>query len=406
MSQFVDEPSGNLPKRHPLYAPGFKWRQRAKTRSAYWIPPAKDVILGYRIKAEALSGSPEEMAARCRFLWEELQRWRKVNRTGPELYTVAWLIKRYRLDELSPYRNTLEKTRKRYDQSCAIIERSIGTRRIDAEMKRGHLTQRISGADVRRWHHQWGRPDEDGAVTTPARARHTIAMLRVLFSYAIELNVPGAKDLREGLLSTIRFPTTQPRESAPTRAQVLAIVKTALARGLRSVAITTLAQFELTERRTHIIGTWEAMQWRPGWVWQDISPDWHILYHQMKVGKVERKFDLRETPALLELLQAVPEESRVGPVIICERTGRPWKERHYMRAFRAVAQGAGIPDTIWSMDMRAGGATEAGNIQGITSLDIQAAGGWADVKMASRYTRDRTTRAAKVIQMRQKNAVR
>jgi hypothetical protein len=37
---------------------------------------------------------------------------------------------------------------------------------------------------------------------------------------------------------------------------------------------------------------------------------------------------------------------------------------------------------------RAGGVTEAGNIQGTTSLDVQAAGGWADVAMAARYTRD------------------
>lgn len=402
----MDHPtaSGSLPDDHLLYAPGLKWRERAGRKAAYWIPPARHIKAGWHIKAVALSGSQEEIAAQCRKLWADLDAWRNGLPKGPATFTIAWLIGRYQKDQHSPYHLVLEKTRHRYDQCCKIIEGTVGERRIDARMEAGMLTMRIDGADIRRWHHEWGLPDDAGKVTTPSRARHNIAMLRVLFSYAIEINVPGAKDLREGLLKTMRFPVTHPRESAPTRPQVLALVKTALAKGLRSAAITTLAQFELTERRTHIIGTWESGQWRPGWVWQNISADWIITYHQNKVGRVERTFDLRETPALLELLQAVPEEKRVGPIIICEATGRPWKERHYISAFRAIARAAGIPDSIWSMDMRAGGATEAGNIQGITSLDIQAAGGWADVKMASRYTRDRSTRAAKVIQLRQKAA--
>lgn len=72
-----------------------------------------------------------------------------------------------------------------------------------------------------------------------------------------------------------------------------------------------------------------------------------------------------------------------------------------MQVFRKIAGEIGMPDDIWSMDMRAGGATEAGNIVGITPTDLQAAGGWKDPKMAARYTRDPKRRAARVINMRQ-----
>lgn len=404
MTNLVTRASGSLPEAHILYAPGLKWRPRAGSEVPYWVPPAKDIKAGWPIKSLALKGSQEEIAAKCREIWKELIDWRAGRDTGPAKFTISWLIRRYQNDPLSPYQNVREKTRRRYDQCCKIIDETVGKRRIDAIVVGGVPTSRVTGEDVRRWHYQWGQPNADGKVTTPARARHNIAMLRVLVSYAVEIGIVGSRDLREGLLKTMRFPVITPRDAAPTRVQVLAIVSKALEMGHRSIAITTLSQFELTERRTHIIGTWEAGQWRPGWVWQNISPEWSITYHQTKVGRIERSFDLKETPALLELLQAIPEEQRVGPVIICEATGRPWKERHYITVFRDIARAAGIPDTIWSMDMRAGGATEAGSIQGITSLDIQAAGGWADVAMASRYTRDRVSRAQKVVHLRQKTA--
>jgi hypothetical protein len=35
---------------------------------------------------------------------------------------------------------------------------------------------------------------------------------------------------------------------------------------IRSIAIATLAQYELIERRTHIIGKWARGEWRDGWV--------------------------------------------------------------------------------------------------------------------------------------------
>lgn len=348
--------------------------------------------------------SEEDIATRCQDLWAELTAFRS-GIPSKTKYSIPWLIWRYQTDDFSPYKAVKEKTRRGYDQSMQIIEADVGSYLIDAFPEGGMLRPRLFGSDIREWHRRWGLPGPDGRPTTPVRAWHAMTMLRILFSYAVELGVPGAENLRE-LVGIIRVPMAQAREAAPQRDMVLAHVAKAAEKGFLSMAITTLAQFEFTERRTHIIGTWEGRQWRPGWLWTGITSTWQISYHQTKIGKVERQFDLTSTPALLDLLQRVPEDKRIGPVIICERTGKPWKERHYIQVFRAIAREIGMPDDIWSMDMRAGGATEAGNIVGITPTDLQAAGGWKDPKMAARYTRDPKRRAAKVINMRQAAAAK
>lgn len=385
------------------HAPGLRARGRRNAFAWYWIAPKKDIAAGYAPKSITLdpSATAEERAAKCRVMQADLEAWRRGEVKTPNKHTITWLIWRYRTDALSPYHGVKEKTRSSYDAMCKIIEKTVGERRLDPILEGGVLRPRIIGQDVRRWHSQWGKPDPDGKPTAPSRARHLITVLRILSSYGVEIAVPGAKDLRE-LLSAIRFAVTPAREAAPDRAQVLAIVKTALEMGQRSIAITTLAQFEFTERRINIIGEWNAGQWSNGWRWQDIR-DWTIDYKQTKIGKNARSFDLRETPALLELLQQTPEERRIGPVIVKDSTGEPWRYRDYINAFRKVATAAGLPD-VWSMDMRAGGATEAGKIAGIGSFDIQAAGGWSDAKMASRYTRDRIGRAQNVVRLRQAKA--
>ena len=52
-------------------------------------------------------------------------------------------------------------------------------------------------------------------------------------------------------------------------------------------------------------------------------------------------------------------ERRVGPIVINERTGRPYTPEQCRYNFRLIARKAGIPDTLWNMDARAGAVTEA-----------------------------------------------
>jgi len=66
-------------------------------------------------------------------------------------------------------------------------------------------------------------------------------------------------------------------------------------------------------------------------------------------------------------------------VIIAERKRKvdlrqPWNERHCAEIWREIARTAGIPDEVWSMDGRAGGATEADSTPGVSDRALQDAG--------------------------------
>ena len=69
-------------------------------------------------------------------------------------------------------------------------------------------------------------------------------------------------------------------------------------------------------------------------------------------------FDLTRYSLLFPLLELVPHDQRRGAVVKGEH-GLPIRARTYQKRFRKIARAAGIPDEVWSMDARAGAATEA-----------------------------------------------
>ena len=224
-------------------------------------------------------------------------------------------------------------------------------------------------------------------------------MFRTLINYYTEIGGPGAVQLRE-MLSAMQFEKSPARDTAPTLEQVNALVTKAEEMGFRSIAITTLAQYELIERRGHIIGKWVGDEWRDGWVWEGISAEWIITYYQTKKGRRLREYDLKVVQRLLGMLQETPKDQRHGPIIICEQTGDPWIKRRYQEKFREIARAAGVPDEVFSMDMRSGGATEADGA-GVSDRELQDAGGWLDQKMLVVYRRDKQRNANVVVLARQ-----
>lgn len=396
----MDEPSGALDQAHPLYAPGLKWRARAGGVSIpMWLPTTKDIVRGYRPKNLMLprDASPAQLAAICRRQWKDLLTWRE-GKPEPVRHTISWLIGRYLDDPLSPFQRLKVDTQQSYRWECARIKDTIGERILTPKLEGGVMVPRIVGEDIRRWYHAWGHPE--GRKPTPSRARHCMAMLRTISSYNVELGTLGASDLRERL-AAMRFDGAATRTQTITYQQVDAIVNKAEEMGHRSIAIATLAQYELIERRAHIIGQWSGDEWADGWVWEGVSPEWVIRYYQTKKGRVLREFDLRTIQRLLGLMQVTPKEARQGPIIICEATGEPWIKRRYQETFRDIARAAGVPDEIYSMDMRSGGATEADGVDGVTDRALQDAGGWQDPKMPQRYRRNKQANAGKVVVLRQ-----
>ena len=114
-------------------------------------------------------------------------------------------------------------------------------------------------------------------------------------------------------------------------------------------------------RQKDIIGDWggpNGEKWTGYFTWENI-PGWRW---RMKTSKSKYRaaaeFDLTSYSMLFPLLEAVPHDERVGAIIKGEH-GLPVRERSYRKWFRQIARAADIPDTVWSMDSRAGGATEA-----------------------------------------------
>ena len=87
-----------------------------------------------------------------------------------------------------------------------------------------------------------------------------------------------------------------------------------------------------------------------GWRWR------------MKTSKSKYRsaadFDLTKYTLLFRMLEAVPLEQRTGAIVKGAK-GLPVRRDMYARWFRQIARAAGIPDEVWNMDARAGGATEA-----------------------------------------------
>ncbi len=101
---------------------------------------------------------------------------------------------------------------------------------------------------------------------------------------------------------------------------------------------------------------------------------------------------------LFPLLNSVPHADRAGAVVKGEH-GLPVRERSYRKWFREIARAAGIPDTVWSMDSRAGGTTEAEEY-GANLEAIQDALTHSKKEMSLRYIRRRSTRIASVAEAR------
>ena len=98
-------------------------------------------------------------------------------------------------------------------------------------------------------------------------------------------------------------------------------------------------------------------------------------------------------------LRRVPATSRIGPVILDERAGKPYRQREFARRFREVARAAGVPDSIWNMDARAGAITDA-NMKGAQPTDAMDLGTHTQLATNRRYSRNRLAATSRVAVLR------
>lgn len=338
--------------------PGYQYRKRADgTTAHYWNPKraSKKAPDGLPLRKLPDDATEEQIAQLCRTWTDELLGELESLSRGP-VYdgTIKSLVTLYRTDENSPYHGLKHATRIRdYEPSLRVISKTVGNRAIAA----------LKGEDFRRWYRQWG----SGGRTR--RAHGAIRKLRAVLSYGVEQRLPGCSAARE-ILSLIRFEAPRPRAMKMEYAHAKAICEKALEMKRPSIALTQALQWDTALRRIHIIGEWLPVmpgdeggiirgktKWR-GLTAADVSPEMILTVPTTSRNKKATRHDLNECPLVMEVLKktAFP---KMGPLIVSETTGLPYRDNYYAADWREVAEAAEVPKVVWSMDSRAGAISEA-----------------------------------------------
>jgi hypothetical protein len=389
-------------------APGLK---RGRHRQPYWI--ARQVVrdpMGFPDKCIPLPADADDatLARLCHEHTAQLQRWiatqtqpRDDGSPPPAMTpydgTVRAACRVYQEHPFSRFHKIKHNTRKSYCDSLKIIEATVGAR----------LIRNLTILDVQHWYDEWRRPAKAGGADRVDRAHDAVSMFKTVLRFNAALRRPDCKQLVEEL-ELVKFEKGGARQEEMTSAHAGAFIRTALDLGKRSVmpveralsmAIGVAAQFELALRQKDIIGEWlPDDSWTGYFTWENI-PGWRW---RMKTSKSKYRtaaqFDLTDYGLLFPLLEAVPHDQRHGAIVKSEH-GLPVRYRSYVRWFRQIARAAGIPDAVWSMDARAGAATEAEEA-GVPIEDIRDALTHSESCMTVRYIRRRAKKITEVAEAR------
>jgi hypothetical protein len=318
----------------------------------------------------------------------------------------------------SAFHNVSHTTRRGYLADLKVIVESVGSR----------LVRNVTVIDVQHWYREWRKGvqfvDDDGekwrGPERIARAHNAVAMLRTVLRFMGALRNPDCKLLAEDL-AKIQFEREGAREQELNLRHVRSFLRAAAEmadKGLIErdralyMSIGVTAQFEMMLRPGDIIGKWAPRRadakhpagisllhlddetWAGYFVWEKI-PGWRWRTRTSKSKyRAAADFDLTIYDLLYPLLEQVPHSERTGSVIKGEH-GLPIRYRTYVKTFRKIARVAGIPDDVWVMDARAGGATEAEEAgvdisiisQGLTHTNVTTTG---------RYIRRRAKKIADI----------
>jgi hypothetical protein len=390
-------------------SPGHKLRRnRDGTLRHYWAARHDLVAAGYRpatVRLHYDGATPEGRVlidAACRRLQAEMLAWSASRGDGRRRFdgTIAALVRAYQRDQASPYADLKWNTRRTYDQVLGVIEKAFGKRALAA----------LTIGDFRRWYAEAKRPTE-GGVERVRKAHGIVAMLRRLFAYGVMAELPECGRLN-AILAEARFKQPKRRRVRMELDQAEAIVKTALDVGRISLALGTALQFETAMRQRDVIGEWEPIaagelatgivlggrRWVNGLLWSDISAELRLYKETTKTGAIVAH-DLRMAPLVMSVLEYMPAERRIGPVIVDELAGRPYAEHAYAREWRTIATAAGVPRSVWNMDARAGAITEAEDA-GADLDTIRGAVGHSQVATTARYSRGAIGKSRAVARLR------
>lgn len=409
-------------------APGLKWRKIKAGWQASWRARSDLVKRGYAFKGlilwESSKAEPDpdefmklDIARRCEDLQADMLLWGRGEGIVEAVYDATWagLIRCYRTDPDSSYHKNRFATRQYYDKLCGRIEEDCGADRIEDTDARKLL----------RLHEGWIKPDENGRIKI-AMGHAMVGMMRTITTFGSTLlKCPACRLIRSDLRD-MRVKAGKAREEALSAEQATAIRKHAhtMVKPYRhSIALAQAFQFDGTLRQKDVLGEWVPLtepgplsdtisgneKWIRGLRAEEIDDNF-ILRHITSKRQKLLTLDLKLCPMIMEELRQMAglgplaklERGHIptaGPLIINEQTGLPWSPHTFRAAWRKVARACGVPDSVRSMDSRAGAITEA--LAAGAPLDAVRKGAThSNSSMTQRYSRGDADAVVEVLQHR------
>jgi integrase len=276
----------------------------------YWRPSR--TLRGQGWGDRRLDDDPAIAQSEARRINAEVERWRLARARGregraPVPGTVHALIAAYRGHDdfllLAP------STRHRYLQCLDAIGAELGRERLKT------ITPPVVQAFKRLFR------------AVPAQANQHLAVLRLLFSFGI----------REGLVVTphpargYRQYRTRPREVVWSHEQEAAF----LAVAVPGMALAVRLALYTAQREGDVL----ALPWS--------------AYDGRRIRLVQGKTGRRlEIPVAVPLQLALDAAPRRSPLVCVRPDGQPWRADHFRHVFARTRAAAGLPATLWFMDLR------------------------------------------------------
>jgi hypothetical protein len=377
-----------------IKAAGLKWRKLASGKSPVWVADEADVKAGYTPKTvnlKNLADDPDMLVARCNALQADMLLWRTGFRRDPLAFdgTVRSVLDIYEIHERSPYRKLKPGSRKPYNHYLGKLKGMIGPVRLND----------ISGVEIMEWYDVWS---DNGAHL--AAAATALAVLEASISFGIMLRKDGCAALSVIIKETRKkLPKPRPRKARLTVEQVIAARQAAHADGRPACALAYAIAFETTLRLWDVIGQWLPIDWiemsdvvdadrNQKWIgarWEHVDANMRINYTPSKTENrtgATISYPLAHAPMVMEELAYWPMEKRVGPMIVSEKTGQPYRELPFQKRWQKDRKTAGIPANVWARDLRASGISE-GRASDVSKDDAAKVAGHTSVRTTEIYDR-------------------
>lgn len=399
-----------------LETPGLKWRPRKGGWAGYWICRADLAEAGFPVKTRLLHAGATPTAdewlglqTECARLQYAMLTWRQAARhEAKSIYDGSWrsLIDVYLSDPDSPFQRLRFSTARTYRSRCDTLAAVLG----------GVMTADTTFREFKRWGIEFKK---GGKV---ARSHGLMTQIRLIVNFGVLCELAECARL-DGLLAKMEFEMPKRRQVFITAAQSIAIRREAHRLGFPSIALAQALQFELGVRQKDVVGEWlprhmpglsdviqRGEKWLMGFRWSEVD-ERMVLRHRLSksvrgadavgqadAGKVE-EFPLLAYPMVVEEIDRVPAEKRVGPMIVAEHTGVPWRQKYFAEKWRECARAAGVPDGAQNRDNRAGAGTE-GRKSGATLEDMRHFLGHSKIDTTAIYDRTDVDDRTKVAQLR------